>query len=309
MKEKIVVIAGPTATGKSDLGIKLAKEINGEIISADAFQVYKYMNIGSAKVTKKEMQGVKHYLVDEFNPEDEFNVSVFVEYGIKYIKEILKKGKIPIIVGGSGLYVDALIYASYDFIKEDNDNEYRTYLENLAKEKGNEHIYNMLKEVDKDSAEEIHPNNIKRVIRALEIYKNTGKKKSELDIKKKEYRYKDTYYFVLNDDREVLYNKINTRVDKMIELGLINEVKSLMDMGYNENLTSMQGIGYKEIISYFKKEISLDEAIYKIKRDSRRFAKRQITWFKRNEDTLWINKNEYNNNDEIIKEIRGIINE
>jgi len=306
---KVIVIAGPTASGKSGLSIELAKKINGEIISADSVQVYKYMDIGSAKVTKEEMQGIKHYLVDEFDPKDNFNVSVFVSKGIEYINEILDKGKIPIIVGGSGLYVDALIYNSYNFIKEDNDIEYRNYLQNLADKKGKEYIYNMLVEVDKDSAKEIHPNNLKRVIRALEIYKKTGKKKSELDNFKKEYRFENTYYFSLNDMRDILYEKIDKRVDEMIEMGLVDEVKKLLDMGYDEHLNSMRALGYKEIISYLKSDISLEQAIYIIKRDTRHFAKRQLTWFKRNEDVIWINKEKYKDTNEIISYIRGIINE
>ena len=221
---KVIVIAGPTASGKSGLSIDLAKDIDAQIISADSVQVYKYMDIGSAKVTKEEMQGIKHYLVDEFYPDEKFKVSVFVERGIKYINEILRRGKDVIIVGGSGLYVDALIYDSYEFKKEDSDNEYRKYLENLAKEKGKEYIYNMLLEVDEESAKEIHPNNLKRVIRALEIYKNTGKKKSELNVKKKKYRFDNTYYFCLNDDRQKLYDGIDLRVDKMVEDGLVDEV-------------------------------------------------------------------------------------
>ncbi|MCO8194299.1 tRNA (adenosine(37)-N6)-dimethylallyltransferase MiaA [Anaerofustis sp. NSJ-163] len=306
---KVIVIAGPTASGKSGLSIDLAKDIGAEIISSDSVQVYKYMDIGSAKVTKEEMQGIRHYLVDEFYPDEKFNVSVFVEKGIEYINEILNKGKDVIIVGGSGLYVDALIYDSYEFKKEDSDNEYRNYLENLANENGKEYIYNMLLEVDEESAKEIHPNNLKRVIRALEIYKNTGKKKSELNVKKKKYRFDNTYYFCLNDDRQKLYDGIDLRVDKMVEEGLIKEVKSLLDMGYDENLTSMRALGYKEIVSYLKNEISFEEAIYIIKRDTRHFAKRQLTWFRRNEDIIWIDKQEYKNNKEIIEFMRGCINE
>ena len=306
---KVVVIAGPTASGKSGLAIELAKKINGEIISADSVQVYKYMDIGSAKVTEEEMQGIKHYLVDEFYPDEDFNVSVFVDKGMEYINEILSKGKIPIIVGGSGLYVDALIYDSYDFIEEDSDKGYREYLENLAKEKGKQYVYDMLVEADKESADEIHPNNLKRVIRALEIYKKTGKKKSDRKERKKEYRFKDTYYFCLNDNREKLYEKIDKRVDEMISLGLVDEVKSLLHMGYDESLNSMRALGYKEIVSFLKGDISLEEAIYIIKRDTRHFAKRQLTWFRRNEDVIWLSKEDYKNTKDILTFMRGIINE
>lgn len=306
---KVVVIAGPTASGKSGLAVELAKKINGEIISADSVQVYKYMDIGSAKVTKEEMQGIKHYLVDEFYPNEDFNVSVFADKGIKYINEILSKGKVPIIVGGSGLYVDALVYDSYDFEEEDKDKTYREYLENLAREKGKEYIYDMLIEADKESADEIHPNNLKRVIRALEIYKKTGKKKSDREERKKEYRIKDTYYFCLNDKREKLYEKIDKRVDEMVSLGLVDEVSSLLDMGYDESLNSMRALGYKEIVSYLKGDTSLEEAIYIIKRDTRHFAKRQLTWFKRNEDVIWLNKEDYKDTKDILTFMRGIINE
>lgn len=306
---KVVVIAGPTASGKSGLAVELAKKISGEIISADSVQVYKYMDIGSAKVTEEEMQGIKHYLVDEFYPNEDFNVSVFVDKGIEYINEILSKGKVPIIVGGSGLYVDALIYDSYDFEEENSDKSYREYLENLAKEKGKQYVYDMLVEADKESADEIHPNNLKRVIRALEIYKKTGKKKSDRKERKKEYRFKDTYYFCLNDNREKLYEKIDKRVDEMISLGLVDEVKSLLDMGYDESLNSMRALGYKEIVSFLKGDISLEEAIYIIKRDTRHFAKRQLTWFRRNEDVIWLSKEDYKDTKDILTFMRGIINE
>lgn len=307
---KVIVIAGPTASGKSGLSIDLAKQIGAEIISADSVSVYKFMDIGSAKVTKEEMQGIKHYLVDEFYPDEKFNVSVFVERGIKYIKEILSKGKDVIIVGGSGLYVDALIYDSYEFAKEeDNNSEYRNYLQQLAKEKGKEYIYNMLLDIDEESARQIHPNNLKRVIRALEIYKNTGKKKSETNKKVKNYRFENTIYFSLNFDREKLYEGIDYRVEKMVEDGLVKEVQGLLDKGYDENLTSMRALGYKEIVSYLKGEISLEEAKYIIKRDTRHFAKRQLTWFRRNDDVIWIDKDKYKNNKQIIEYMRGFINE
>ncbi|MCR2032319.1 tRNA (adenosine(37)-N6)-dimethylallyltransferase MiaA [Anaerofustis stercorihominis] len=306
---KVVVIAGPTASGKSGLAVELAKKINGEIISADSVQVYKYMDIGSAKVTEEEMQGIKHYLVDEFYPNEDFNVSVFVDKGIEYINEILSKGKVPIIVGGSGLYVDALIYDSYDFEEENSDKSYREYLENLAKENGKQYVYDMLVEADKESADEIHPNNLKRVIRALEIYKKTGKKKSDRKERKKEYRFKDTYYFCLNDNREKLYEKIDKRVDEMISLGLVDEVKSLLHMGYDESLNSMRALGYKEIVSFLKGDISLEQAIYIIKRDTRHFAKRQLTWFRHNEDVIWLSKEDYKDTKDILTFMRGIINE
>lgn len=301
----VIVIAGPTASGKSGLSLDLAKRIDAQIVSADSVQVYKYMDIGSAKVTKDEMGDIKHYLIDEFEPDYDFNVSVFTEYALKYINEILKKGKTAIIVGGSGLYVDALVYDSYEFEKEENDYEYRNYLMKLAKEKGKEYIHSILLRVDEESAKEIHPNNLKRVIRALEIYKITGKKKSEREKKKKEFRFKNTYYFCLDEKREELYKRIDLRVDQMIEQGLVQEVKGLLDRGYDERFNSMRAIGYKEIAGYLKGEMSLEEAVYIIKRDTRHFAKRQLTWFRRNEDVIWIDKNKYNTNDKIIDYIRG----
>ncbi len=292
-KKPLVILTGPTASGKTELSVRLAKEINGEIISADSIQVYKYMDIGSAKVTLKEMEGIKHYLVDELNPRDEFNIYVFKQMAKKYAEEIYAKGKIPIIAGGTGFYIQSLLY-DINFDEEDNDKAYRSELMALAKEKGNEYVFDMLKKTDPKSAENIHFNNLKRVIRALEYHHMTGKLMSEHNEEQREntspYAFR---YFVLNMDRDVLYDRINRRVDIMMEKGLVDEVKKLLEMGFEKNLTSMQGIGYREIISYLDNEYSLDEAVESIKQNTRHFAKRQLTWFRREKSVDWINYEDF----------------
>ncbi len=295
-KKKLVVITGPTAVGKTEISISLAKAINGEIISADSIQIYKYMDIGSAKITKEEMQGIKHYLVDELLPDEEFNIYKFKTMALKAMDEIYAKGKIPIIVGGTGFYIQSLIY-DVEFDDNDNDFSYRHELEKLASEKGNEYVHNMLKEVDPEAAESIHMNNSKRVIRALEYYKQTGSKISSHNEEQREKQSPyDFSYFVLTRDREELYERINKRIDIMVKNGLIEEVKMLLDMGYDRSLVSMQGLGYKEIAAYLQGEISLDEAIYILKRDTRHFAKRQLTWFRREKDVIWMDYKVYHNN-------------
>ncbi len=300
-KKPLIILTGPTASGKTEISVKLAKAINGEIISADSIQVYKHMDIGSAKVTSEEMQGIKHYLIDEIMPDEEFNIYIFKEKAKKYLEEIYNKGKIPIIAGGTGFYIQALLY-DIDFSEEKDDKSYRIKLEEIAKEKGADFLHNMLREIDEKSARDIHKNNTKRVIRALEYFEVTGKKISEHNDEQKAkdspYDYK---YFVLNMDRNILYDRINQRIDIMLENGLINEVKQLLAMGYDSQLVSMQGIGYKEIISYLKGEMTLDEAIYVLKRDTRHFAKRQLTWFRREKDIIWVEYEQFDwNKNEII---------
>ena len=292
-KKPLIILTGPTAVGKTDLSIALAKAVNGAVISADSVQVYRYMDIGSAKISKKEMQGVPHYLVDEFMPDEEFNVVKFQEYAKRYLKEIYEKGQIPILVGGTGFYIQAVLY-DIDFTSEREDTAYREQLEQLAKEHGAEYLHQMLEKVDAASAKAIHPNNVKRVIRALEFYEKTGRTISSHNEqeREKESPY-NAAYFVLNDDRNEIYRRIDQRVDQMMQAGLIEEVRRLKDMGYTKDMVSMQGLGYKEILSYLDGEISLDEAVYEIKRDTRHFAKRQITWFKRERDVIWVNKDEY----------------
>lgn len=292
-KRPLVIIAGPTAVGKTALSIGLAKEINGEIISADSMQVYRGMDIGTAKASPGEMCGIKHYLIDELEPWDEFNVAVFKEKCDRYIEEIYSKGKIPIIAGGTGFYIQAVLY-NVDFKETSADEEYRRKLWDFAGKYGAEALHAELGKVDKKSSEAIHPNNIKRVIRALEYYNQTGIPVSlhneEERRKESPYKYR---YFVLNLPRDILYGRINQRVEVMREKGLVDEVKSLLAKGCTKDMVSMQGLGYKEIISALNGEIPLDEAFEKIKQDTRHFAKRQITWFKREKDAEWIDKDKF----------------
>lgn len=302
MKPPLVILTGPTAVGKTEISINLAKRINGEIISADSMQVYKYMDIGTAKIKEEEMQGVPHYLIDILEPNEEFNVVKFQEYALNAMKEIYAKGKIPIIVGGTGFYIQSVLYG-IDFKDNDEDTTYRKELEELAVVKGQTFLHEELRKVDESSAKSIHPNNVKRVIRALEYYKQTGLKISEHneEQKQKESPY-NFCYFVLTNNRDILYDRINLRIDKMLEAGLIEEVKSLLNAGCTKDMVSMQGLGYKEIISYLYEECSLEEAICLLKRDTRHFAKRQLTWFKREKEVTWIEKNKYDNNEDRILE-------
>ena len=297
MKKPIVVLTGPTAVGKTELSIQLAKVIGGEIISADSMQVYKHMDVGSAKITPEE---IRHYLVDELEPFDEFHVVKFQEYAQKYLNEIYAHGKIPIIAGGTGFYIQALLN-DIDFTEQESDSAYRKELEALAEEHGNQYLHDRLKEVDPESAEAIHPNNRKRVIRALEFYQETGRKISEHNAKEQMRTSPYNFaYFVLNDERSHLYKRIDARVDKMIEDGLEAEVRRLKEMGCTKDMVAMQGIGYKEMLSYLDGSYSLEEAVYIIKRETRHFAKRQITWFKRERDVIWLNKNEFDYKNEAI---------
>ena len=300
MKKPIVVLTGPTAVGKTELSIQLAKVIGGEIISADSMQVYKHMDVGSAKITPEEMDGVRHYLVDELEPFDEFHVVKFQEYAQKHLKEIYAHEKIPIIAGGTGFYIQALLN-DIDFTEQESDSAYRKELEALAEEHGNQYLHDRLKEVDPESAEAIHPNNRKRVIRALEFFQETGGKISEHNAKEQMRTSPYNFaYFVLNDERSHLYKRIDARVDKMIEDGLEAEVRRLKEMGCTKDMVAMQGIGYKEMLSYLDGGYSLEESVYIIKRETRHFAKRQITWFKRERDVIWLNKNEFDYKNEAI---------
>lgn len=296
-KKKLVVLTGPTAVGKTSLSIELAKRIGGEIISADSAQVYKHMNIGSAKIRPEEMDGIPHYLVDELEPSEEFNVVVFQQKTKQYMQEIYDRGHIPILVGGTGFYIQAVLY-DINFSQDDDNHQIREELEKLAAEKGAEYMHDELRKIDPASADAIHANNVKRVIRALEYYKLTGQKISEHNEEQRQNESPyDFSYFVLNDHRELLYKRIDKRVDEMVTAGLIEEVKYLKEMGYDRSYVSMQALGYKEIFSYLEGEITLVEAIYIIKRDTRHFAKRQITWFKREKEVIWVNKPEFDYND------------
>lgn len=295
MQQKpMIILTGPTAVGKSALSVKLAKKINGAVISADSMQVYRHMDIGSAKITPGEMQGVTHYMIDELEPDEEFHVVRFVTMAKEYLKEIYADGKIPIIAGGTGFYIQALLY-DIDFTESREDPDYRRELSLFADRYGEEALHEKLREVDEEAANEIHPNNRKRVIRALEFYHLTGKKISlhNEEERKKESPYQSAY-FVLNDERGRLYERIDARVDQMLEDGLVEEVRALKSRGCNRNMTSMKGLGYKEILAYLDGETTLEEAVRILKRDTRHFAKRQITWFKRERDVIWVRKQDFN---------------
>ncbi|MFR0667375.1 MAG: tRNA (adenosine(37)-N6)-dimethylallyltransferase MiaA [Faecalimonas umbilicata] len=297
-KKPLIILTGPTAVGKTKASIGLAKAIGGEIISADSMQVYRHMDIGSAKITKEEMADVPHYLIDVLEPEEEFHVVRFQQMAKAAMTDIYSRGKIPIIVGGTGFYIQALLY-DIDFTENEGDSVYREKLEALAKEKGAAYLHGQLAMVDPKSAEEIHANNIKRVIRALEFYHQTGQKISEHNERERQKESPYQFcYFVLNDRRECLYERIDQRVDQMIRNGLVQEVQTLKERGCTKQMVSMQGLGYKEIFSYLEGDCSLEEAVYIIKRDTRHFAKRQLTWFKRERDVIWVQKDELNYDDE-----------
>lgn len=297
-KKSLIILTGPTAVGKTKASIGLAKAIGGEIISADSMQVYRHMDIGSAKITKEEMADVPHYLIDVLEPEEEFHVVRFQQMAKAAMTDIYSRGKIPIIVGGTGFYIQALLY-DIDFTENEGDSVYREKLEVLAKEKGAAYLHGQLAMVDPKSAEEIHANNIKRVIRALEFYHQTGQKISEHNERERQKESPYQFcYFVLNDRRECLYERIDQRVDQMIRNGLVQEVQALKERGCTKQMVSMQGLGYKEIFSYLEGDCSLEEAVYIIKRDTRHFAKRQLTWFKRERDVIWVQKDALNYDDE-----------
>lgn len=301
-KVPVLILTGPTAVGKTKLSVELAKALNGEIISSDSMQIYKYMDIGSAKVTEEEMSGVKHYMIDIVEPDEEFSVSDFKEQSEKLIDDIYKRGKLPIVTGGTGLYLNALIY-DMDFGKSNSDEILRKELYDLYEKNGVEYMHNMLKELSEESAERIHPNNVKRVIRAIEIYKLGG----ELGDFSKDLRLNDKIdakIVVLNRDRKLLYDRINLRVDMMFDDGLIEEVEKLKNMGYNQNMVSMKGIGYKEVLDYFDGREDLETTKEIIKQSSRKYAKRQLTWFKKYKDALCIDVGEIDSIDEQINMIK-----
>lgn len=306
MENPLIVIGGPTASGKTDLAIEIAKKINGEIVSADSMQVYKYMDIGTAKPTKLQMQGIKHYLIDEIYPDDEFNVAIFKSKAKEYIEQIYKLGKVPILVGGTGFYIQAVVNDN-DFTDKEADTSYRDKLYEEAKEKGNQHLHDKLKQVDSVSAQKIHYNNVKRVIRALEFYEQTKMPISvHNDVEKQKVSPYKLKYILLDLDRQILYDKINLRVNKMIKDGLVDEVKSLLDRGYSENLVSMQGLGYKELVPFIKNEVSIEKAIEEIKKRTRHFAKRQFTWFKHQCDGTWFDVSNLNI-EKVLKSIEEVL--
>ena len=309
-KRPLIILTGPTAVGKTAASIGLAKAVGGEIISADSMQVYRQMDIGSAKITKDEMQGIPHYLVDVLEPEEAFNVVRFQELAKEAMEEIFRNGHIPIVVGGTGFYIQALLY-DIDFTENDSDLSFREELEKKAGEEGAESLHALLEKADPQAAAQIHPHNVKRVIRALEFNRKTGQKISEHNEKERQKESPYNFaYFVLTDDRKALYERIDRRVDKMMEQGLLEEVRRLKDRGLPRDSVSMQGLGYKELFAYLEGEYSLEEAVRIIKRDTRHFAKRQITWFRRERDVVWIDRQE-NEQDErkILESMLSVLRE
>lgn len=301
MDDKIIVVAGPTAVGKTEYAIKIANEMDGEIVSCDSMQLYKYMDIGSAKPTKEERAQAVHHLVDEIDPREEFSVVKYCSMAKNAIFDIIGRGKIPVIAGGTGLYLNSLLY-DMDFGVSEGDQAFREEMENIAREKGNEYLHNMLAEKDPEAAERLHPNNVKRVIRALEACTKGSRISNfnNVDNKTKDY---DAVLVGLTRDREKLYHRINLRVDKLIEAGLIDEVKGLMEMGLTSDDISMKGIGYKEIIDYLEGKYTLDEAVDTVKKNTRHYAKRQMTWFRRYEDMKWFDLDEFDSQDQAAEEI------
>lgn len=301
-KKPLIILTGPTAVGKTELSIALAKAVNGSVISADSMQVYRGMDIGSAKITPEEMQEIPHYLVDILEPDEEFHVVRFQELAKQAMQEIYESGRIPIVTGGTGFYIQALLY-DIDFTSQDEDSALREQYAVEAREKGAHFLHEKLREVDPVSAEIIHENNVKRVIRALEFYEKTG---TPISAHNEEERKKESpyafCYFVLNDDRAKLYDKINRRIDRMLEAGLAEEVKALKAKGYHRKMVSMQGLGYKEILAWLDGDISYEEAVYILKRDTRHFAKRQLTWFRRERDVIWVNKPDFDYDEKRILE-------
>ena len=293
MKQPLIVLTGPTAVGKTSLSISLAKAVNGEIISADSMQVYKKMDIGSAKIRSEEMQGIPHYLVDVLEPEEEFHIVKFQQMAKKAMEDIYSRGKIPILVGGTGFYIQA-VTKDIDFTEAQQENDYRKELEALAEEKGGEHLHEMLRKVDPVSADAIHAHNVKRVIRALEFYNQNGSPISAHNEEQKQHESPyNLAYFVLNMPRELLYERIDLRVDQMMKEGLLEEVTRLKEDGCHRGMVSMQGLGYKEILAFLDGEYPLEEAVRVLKRDTRHFAKRQLTWFRREQEVIWVNKDQF----------------
>ncbi len=299
-KKPVLVLTGPTAVGKTALSLKLAAAVNGAVVSADSMQVYRGMDIGSAKILPEERQGIPHYLIDVLEPEEDFNVALFKDMALRAMQEIWKNGQVPIITGGTGFYIQAVL-RDIDFSESEGKSDIRSAYEKLAEERGPQALHAILAEKDPEAAREIHPNNLKRVIRALEFYDQTG---TPISRHNEEQRAKDSpycyLYFVLNDERKQLYDRIDRRVDQMIRAGLVDEVRSLKARGLTENNVSMKGLGYKELFPYLDGKCTLSEAVEIIKRDTRHFAKRQITWFKRENGIIWINKNEFNYEDDTI---------
>lgn len=304
----LIVLTGPTAVGKTSLSIALAKAVDGEIISADSMQVYKYMNIGTAKITEEEKCGIPHFLIDELEPDEEFNVTIFKNKVMGYIEDIKSRGKVPIIVGGTGFYIQSVIY-DINFNEYGDDSEVRKKYELMAETIGKSELHKKLALVDREYADSVSENNVKKVVRALTFFEMTGEKLSEHNKRERERSSPfDFAYFVLTMDRKKLYERIDKRVDLMFDMGLVDEVKALMAKGYDKSLVSMQGIGYKEVIDYLNGKTSLEECIDIIKRDTRHFAKRQLTWFKREKVVTYIDKDEFVSEDKCLKEMLRVCN-
>lgn len=300
-KLPLIVLTGPTAVGKTALSVKLAKAVNAEIISADSMQVYRHMDIGSAKVTKEEMDGVCHHLIDVLEPEEEFNVVLFQKLAREAIADIVSRGKLPLLVGGTGFYIQSVLY-DIDFTETEENDAFRKELEEFAQKEGAQKLHDRLAAVDQKAAEQIHPNNVKRVIRALEFYEQTG---SQISLHNETERQKEpayrAKYFVLTDDRAKMYERIDRRVDAMVEAGLVEEVRALRNRGLKKDMVSMQGLGYKEILAFLDGEYDLERAVYLIKRDTRHFAKRQLTWFKREKNVIWVDRGQFLDENNILQ--------
>lgn len=302
-KKPLIILTGPTAVGKTALSIKMAQQINGQMISADSMQVYRHMDIGTAKISIEEMQGIPHYLIDVLEPTEEFNIVRFQQMAKAALEQIYATGAIPIVVGGTGFYIQSLLY-DIQFEESNEDTGYRDALQQLATDRGPEYLHRLLAEVDPAAASGIHAHNVKRVIRALEFYHQTGTRISEHNEEQRKrtspYQF---LYFVLNDDRQALYARIDQRIDQMLEAGLVTEVRMLKDMGCTRDMVSMQGLGYKEILDYLEGRCTLDDAIYILKRDTRHFAKRQLTWFRREPDVIWLNRTDYPDDTAILQDM------
>lgn len=310
MKEKppLIILTGPTAVGKTALSLRLADTVGGQVVSADSMQVYRRMDIGTAKITKEEMRGIPHYLIDVLEPEEEFNVVRFQSMAKEALTQIYQEDKLPIVVGGTGFYIQALLY-DIDFMAEE-ESTCRQELQTLAEEKGADYLHGLLAETDPVSAAAIHPNNVKRVIRALEFYQKNG---IPISLHNQEQRKKESpynfVYFVLNDDRSRLYERIDDRVELMLKQGLVEEVRRLKAAGCDRDMVSMQGLGYKEILNYLENRCSYEEAVYTLKRDTRHFAKRQLTWFKREREVVWLNRQEFESEDAIFSYMLTVLSE
>lgn len=306
MKKPLIILTGPTAVGKTSASIRLAKALDGEIISADSMQIYQYMNVGTAKITPEEMEGIPHHLVDEITPDTPFHVYEFKKRAEACIQKIYERGKLPIVVGGTGFYIQALLY-DIDFSEEEDDHSYRKELERLAEQNGPACLHEMLRKVDAASADAIHPHNVKRVIRALEYYRQTG---SPISAHNEEQRKKDSpyefLYVVLTMERGKLYDRINERVEQMAAQGLWEEFKELTDRGYTRELTSMQAIGYKEFFPYLDGRAAFLDVVEQIKKDTRHFAKRQMTWFRREKEVIFLDKDEFKTEELLVQKILSL---